>query len=845
MNPTWQSLFLDLIIHLSVQIIQIKLKFEPVHTKDKSVKYKASMVTARNDPRINSHQKIQLVGWRANCDMQVILDYHACVEYLCKYAVKGEPRSNTLKNAFRTVVGNLKTNTDPIKVMKKIMIKALGERDFSARETMHLLLSLKLHSSSFQVLSVNLDGTRSLKKNVKDPNSSCTNDSILDKYSKRETFKNDLPLVMKLNLAHFVTNYKIVNSKLVKQSSKIIPRFFPTYSANPKGANYPLYCKYQLLKYKPWRNSPNDAWNYETVLDSTYINCWLEFLNSSVVNDYVPNWETHLQNVLDNVVQDDNDSNFINRCEHENPPQEEWMILSNYHKLQGTHQHPEKSYNWQFDSAKYTVAQIVSMTKWITNKKADYTVAAKDNQVNTATFSRKQKLAYDIIVKHSSKTMPKEQLLLIIIGEGGTGKSYLINAIRNYLKDSCTITATTGKAAFNINGITIHSFLKLPVGRMAKKDLSGQSLHTLQDNLLSVEYIIIDEYSMLGQKTIGWIDRRCRQATGFKDSLFGGKSIILIGDPGQLPPVGDKPLYHDKPSNPIAEQGYLAYRMFDNVVELDVNQRVRGNEKDQVIFKGILSRLRTAEITLSDWKLLLTRQPNVVLNINDFAGATRLYYSNEEVAKYNYDHSVKLNTPVAEIHARHSSNDAKCVSSQDMFGLHPHILISKGAKVILTMNLWPSVGLCNGSTGTIIDIIYAENHAPPDLPIAVLVKFDDYSVPSFANMPSCVPVRPVTATVNIENSLLERQQLPLTLAWALTIHKSQGMTLEKAWIDIGKKETTLGMTYVAISRVRNLLSLIIEPMTFDRLTSLKKNGTLQYRLTEEKRLKAIASLITL
>ena len=111
-------------------------------------------------------------------------------------------------------------------------------------------------------------------------------------------------------------------------------------------------------------------------------------------------------------------------------------------------------------------------------------------------------------------------------------------------------------------------------------------------------------------------------------------------------------------------------------------------------------------------------------------------------------------------------------------------------------------------------------------------------------MPSCVPVPPVTATVNIENSLLERQQLPLMLAWALTIHKSQGMTLEKAWIDIGKKETTLGMTYVAISRVRNLLSLIIEPMTFDRLTSLKKNGTLQYRLTEEKRLKAIASLST-
>jgi hypothetical protein len=93
---------------------------------------------------------------------------------------------------------------------------------------------------------------------------------------------------------------------------------------------------------------------------------------------------------------------------------------------------------------------------------------------------------------------------------------------------------------------------------------------------------------MLGQTIIGWIDRCCRQAIGLKDSLFGGKSIIMIGDPGQLPPVGDKPFYHDQPSNPVAEQGYLAYTMFDNVVVLDVYQRVSGDESEQCRFKGIL-----------------------------------------------------------------------------------------------------------------------------------------------------------------------------------------------------------------------------------------------------------------
>jgi hypothetical protein len=138
---------------------------------------------------------------------------------------------------------------------------------------------------------------------------------------------------------------------------------------------------------------------------------------------------------------------------------------------------------------------------------------------------------------------------MIINGVAGTGKSYLIAAVRQTLKDKCVITATTGKASFNISGVTIHSLLKLPVNYKYQKELPGQSLAMLQDRSASIKYILIDEYSMLGQKSFGWIDRQCRQATGLHEQIFGGKSIILIGDPGQLPPVCDKPLYHNKPSN--------------------------------------------------------------------------------------------------------------------------------------------------------------------------------------------------------------------------------------------------------------------------------------------------------
>ena len=76
---------------------ETKLEFEPINTKDNSIQYKAKVVTKRNDPRLNNNQRVQLQSWRRNCDIQVIIDHHACVEYLCKYAAKGETRSTCLK----------------------------------------------------------------------------------------------------------------------------------------------------------------------------------------------------------------------------------------------------------------------------------------------------------------------------------------------------------------------------------------------------------------------------------------------------------------------------------------------------------------------------------------------------------------------------------------------------------------------------------------------------------------------------------------------------------------------------------------------------------------------------
>ena len=134
------------------------LVFEKVHTKDKSVKYRAKVVTARNDARLNRHQRLQLQGWRANCDINVIIDYHACVEYLAKYTSKGENISTVARDAFISVIAKSSKSTNTARKIRQLMMKAIGQRDMSIQEVMHQSLSIKLFSSSFEVISVSFDG---------------------------------------------------------------------------------------------------------------------------------------------------------------------------------------------------------------------------------------------------------------------------------------------------------------------------------------------------------------------------------------------------------------------------------------------------------------------------------------------------------------------------------------------------------------------------------------------------------------------------------------------------------------------------------------------------------------
>ena len=154
------------------------------------------------------------------------------------------------------------------------------------------------------------------------------------------------------------------------------------------------------------------------------------------------------------------------------------------------------------------------------------------------------------------------------------------------------------------------------------------------------------------------------------------------------------------------------------------------------------------------------------------------------------------------------------------------------------------VGLVNGIRGEVVELVYTDDAPPPKLLLYVMVMFRGYSGREWSSQEryrGCLPISPVDATWQ-DGGTQVRTQLPLRLCWAITIHKSQGETLDKAVLDLGPKEACTGLTFVRLSRAKRLVDLMVEPMSFDRIGNLGNSSTMKARLQEEVRLVELAQI---
>ncbi|CAG8690619.1 9574_t:CDS:2, partial [Scutellospora calospora] len=239
-----------------------------------------------------------------------------------------------------------------------------------------------------------------------------------------------------------------------------------------------------------------------------------------------------------------------------------------------------------------------------------------------------------------------------------------------------------------------------------KLDINGERLKQLQNRLQNIIYLIIDEKSMIGRRMLALINLRLRQAfPEHNNTPFGGRSIILVGDFGQLPPVLDHPMYTTTIlRDPLSNNGIVAYKQFREVYKLDIVQRQSGDSEEQRNFRDILLRLCNGKSTISNWRILT------------------------DVNLVNMNMLRSLNILIAKILAVHNrgDNEAKNANSDIANSLEAELLLAKGARIMLTANLWTEAGLVNSSIGTVQGILFEEDQRPPALPTVVFILFDNY-----------------------------------------------------------------------------------------------------------------------
>ncbi|MDH5442152.1 MAG: AAA family ATPase [Candidatus Nomurabacteria bacterium] len=367
---------------------------------------------------------------------------------------------------------------------------------------------------------------------------------------------------------------------------------------------------------------------------------------------------------------------------------------------------------------------------------------------------------------------------VFLTGSAGTGKTYVINQYIDWLKQhgvAVAITASTGIAATHIKGQTIHSWSGLGIkDNLSEWDIDNLSQKEyLVKRWQSVQVLIIDEISMLSGDIFDSLDRLAR-AMKQDDEPFGGMQLVVVGDFYQLPPVGrgsNRPAYafqSDAWRNSGIHSCYLqkSHRQDDDAL-LNILNSIRSGNFDESIYTTLGEQ---DEITVDDVQ------------------ATRLYTHNVDVDEINNQELEKLDTDMHVFDMittgakKHIENITKGLLTPQRLGL------KEGALVMFVKNNYEE-GYVNGTLGTITEI-------RDGLPVVGTHDGRD------------IHVRHESWSIENDNGkvLAEVRQIPLRLAWAITVHKSQGMTLDAAEIDLSKAFTP-GQGYVALSRVKSLSGL--------------------------------------
>ena len=748
--------------------------------------------------------------------------------------------------------------TDELKTqLRKVGSAFLTHREVSAQEAVYRILSLPMKQLSRSVVFVDTNPKHeriAVLKNpdmltqLEDDDTNVFQKSLIDRYQHRPQQLSSMCLAE--FAATYATDYKPDDSmtsdalpdvesdttstkitltdgfgKMSKRKQQAVIRF-RKHNRDTEPTNW---YRAKLMLYYPWFDEQSD-----------------------LLGGY-PSYEAHYRHVSDTVAT--NESKYTKESVDEldvdenGPPEHLWNTIApstEESRLQsvaeGSEQLTEVSQQDLQDNQNILAQSTLHVrfessanrTEIPPEQYRQYITELNDEQRSIVMFHRDWcKKA----VQALKQNKPVKPYHVFLSGPGGVGKSHVIKLIHSdtlkLLKLSgafepddviVLLTAPTGVAAFNIDGMTLHSALLLGRSKYSGfQPLSHDRLNSLRTKLSRLMLVIVDEVSMVGANMLLEIHRRLQQIKGVSDdAIFGNVSILAVGDLYQLPPVGQAPLFSTV-SDCYAQLCGSGSLWVDHFIMHELTQVMR--QRDDQAFSELLCRVRTNTCTADDVKILKSREITTD-SANYPTQALHVYRLNIDVDERNSDmlDSIAPQSAQFAIKAIDSvagqTNHINLTSLSDKRsetgGLHGILKLAVGARVMLTTNVDVSDGLVNGARG---EVVYIVTNTSSEV-TSVLVKFDNSRVglkatqtsqyrSRFANAVPLSKHEVVFFAKGKRGSEIKRLQFPLTLAWATTIHKVQGLTLDEIVVDMQGSRFSPGQAYVALSRVKTLAGLHI------------------------------------
>ncbi|XP_026113641.1 LOW QUALITY PROTEIN: uncharacterized protein LOC113092282 [Carassius auratus] len=798
-----------------------------------------------SDVWVNQYNKDLLRCWNANMDIQFVVDAYSCIVYIVSYISKAE-REMGLLLANAQKEAHKDGNMDAKQALRKLGSVFLHNREVSAQESVYRLTNMRLKEGSRKVvfiptgintvkmtLPLNIINKKAEKEEI--DNDEIWMKSITDRYRARPKTQEFTGMC----LASFASEYRVLSKSEKSCTDRVKLENDMGFVRKRTRTDFAVV---RYARFSPTKNPEN---YYQSILELFLPHILQSQLKPPNFTSYQEFYETGFVTLYNDelesvkIIVDTNRSKFEKEAdsiqkaqddlEQHGPMEDAWAQIcpeAELERLECLDTRKEQAI--ETEEGDDVIPDLLPNVHGFTLEKNPCAMTKKDAMCLLRSLNEKQsQIFYKVRQWCLAKVQGEnpEPFHVFISGPGGVGKSVLIKAMyyetsrilsklsENPDETHVLLTAPTGVSAFHINAKTIHSTFSIGTNAtLPYQPLGDEKINSLRAKFGKLQILIIDEISMVDHKLLAYIHGRLRQIKQTGDySAFGKVSVIAVGDFYQLSPVKGKPLYTE-PVNSVN-----LWETHFSVVELTEIMRQKDKE-----FAELLSRLRLRkkDEPMHEGDVAMLRKCET--GDGDDSTDIHIYATNSEVDVHNIHMLHKLCSDTVTVKAQDFERNAKTGRMEEKDGHHfrvhnscleKSLELAIDARIMLIKNINVSDGLVNGIFGTIKEFCYDDNET---FPSKIYIEFDKEQVGKEARakhpclkpgLEKATPIEPEEEKVTNDGGV--RRQYPIRLAWACTVHKVQGLTVDKAVISM-KKIFAAGQAYVALSRVTSLDGLIIE-----------------------------------